>query len=97
MAKRPIQVRIDETLKKSVEKVFERYGLDTSGAIRMFFKKVVLINGIPFDLRDDTHYHYTPAELKEIEEAYEESFDPQNLVGPFCSMKEALKELKKAA
>ena len=64
MAKRPVQVRIDEALKKRVQKVFERYGLDTSSAVRMFFKIVDLTDGIPLDLRSVSHHHYTPEERK---------------------------------
>ena len=52
MANKPIQARIDEKLKKRVEKIFENLGLDTASAIRMYFIKVVQVGGIPFDIRD---------------------------------------------
>lgn len=55
MAKKPIQVRIDEKLKKRVEKIFENLGLDTASAVRIFFMKVVQMGGIPFDVRDDSY------------------------------------------
>jgi len=79
MANKPIQARIDEKLKKRVEKIFENLGLDTATAIRVFFKKVDLTGGIPFDIRDDGYYHYSPEQFRRIEEAYRESFEPKNL------------------
>jgi len=83
MANKPIQARIDEKLKRRVEKIFENLGLDTATAIRVFFKKVDLTGGLPFDIRDDGYYHYTPAQLKGIEKAYKESLDPKNVSRPY--------------
>lgn len=46
-----LQIRIDDNLKKQASEVFEKMGLDLSTAIRIFLKKSVLENGIPFDLK----------------------------------------------
>ena len=43
-----LQVRVEDTLKDEAAKVFERLGIDTSTAVRMFLKRVVMENGIPF-------------------------------------------------
>ena len=37
-------------LKDSAESVFERIGLSSSDAIRLFFTQVVLHKGLPFDV-----------------------------------------------
>jgi DNA-damage-inducible protein J len=49
-----IQVRIDDDLKTQATEVFDRLGLDFSTAIRIFLKKSVAVNGIPFELRNET-------------------------------------------
>ena len=98
MAKRPIQVRIDEKLKKQVEKILKRVGLNTSTAIRIYFKKIALTGGIPFDLRGDLEAPpeswQFPWTQKEIYEAMRESRDPKNVYGPFDSVDEMFDHLK---
>ena len=48
MATSLLQVRIDDALKDQAAAVFDRLGIDTSTAVRMFLKRAVLENGIPF-------------------------------------------------
>ena len=48
MASSLLQVRVEDTLKDEAAKVFERLGIDTSTAVRMFLKRVIIENGIPF-------------------------------------------------
>ena len=48
-----IQVRIDDDLKIQATEVFDRLGIDFSTAIRMFLKKSVAVNGIPFEVRNE--------------------------------------------
>lgn len=48
MATTLLQVRVEETLKDDAAKVFEDLGIDTSTAVRMFLKRAVMENGIPF-------------------------------------------------
>ena len=92
-AKKGIQVRMDADLSARAERIFASIGVDTPTAIRMFFMKVVVTGGIPFSVQNDTYMSYTPEEMKEIKEAYEESLDPRNLHGPFSSVKDMLKNL----
>lgn len=47
-----VQARVDETLKDEVTNIYDYYGLDLPTAIRIFMKKTVAVNGLPFDLRD---------------------------------------------
>lgn len=50
MATSVMQVRVDDELKAQATAVFERLGLDLPTAIRMFMKRSVLQNGIPFSM-----------------------------------------------
>ena len=43
-----MQVRVDDSLKEQASAVFENLGIDTSTAVRMFLKRAVMENGIPF-------------------------------------------------
>ncbi len=45
-----LQVRIDDTLKNQAAEIFDNLGIDTSTAVRMFLKRVVKENGIPFSM-----------------------------------------------
>ncbi len=92
-AKKGIQVRIDADLSARAERVFRAIGIDTPTAIRIFFSKVAVTGGIPFDMRDDSYYVYTPEQLKEIDEAYQESLDPKNVRGPFDTVEEMITDM----
>ena len=43
-----LQVRVEDSLKEEAASVFEQLGIDTSTAVRMFLKRAVMENGIPF-------------------------------------------------
>ena len=48
MATSLLQVRVEDSLKDEAAQVFERLGIDTSTAVRMFLKRSIMENGIPF-------------------------------------------------
>ena len=48
MASSLLQIRVDDALKDEASRVFENLGIDTSTAVRMFLKRSVMENGIPF-------------------------------------------------
>ena len=48
MATSLLQVRVEDSLKDDAARVFENLGIDTSTAVRMFLKRSVMENGIPF-------------------------------------------------
>ena len=48
MATSLLQVRVEDSLKEQAAAVFENLGIDTSIAVRMFLKRAVMENGIPF-------------------------------------------------
>ena len=45
-----VQVRIDDELKKQATAVYEALGIDLSTAVRMFLKRSVIVNGVPFNM-----------------------------------------------
>ena len=51
MASTLVQIRVDEKLKDDVSAVYENLGLDLSTAVRIFFKRSVAENGIPFSMK----------------------------------------------
>ena len=46
-----IRARVDPTLKKEVERLFEELGLTTTQAITLFYQQVKLNRGLPFPVR----------------------------------------------
>ena len=48
MATTLLQVRVDEGLKDDASEIFDNLGIDISTAVRMFLKRTVMENGIPF-------------------------------------------------
>ena len=50
MATSLLQVRVEDSLKDEAAQVFERLGIDTSTAVRMFLKRAIMENGIPFKM-----------------------------------------------
>ena len=48
MATSLLQVRVEDSLKDQAAAVFDSLGIDTSTAVRMFLKRAVMENGIPF-------------------------------------------------
>ena len=60
MATSVVQVRVDTALKEQATKIFEELGIDLSTAIRMFLKRSVLDEGIPFRMtRPRQYYDYS--------------------------------------
>ena len=48
MATSIVQFRVDDDLKNDAIELYERLGIDLSTAMRMFLKRSVAVNGIPF-------------------------------------------------
>lgn len=46
-----INARVEPKLKKDAEAVLERVGVNTSEAVTMFLRQVVLHEGLPFEVR----------------------------------------------
>ena len=50
MATSVMQVRVDDELKAKAAAVYEELGIDLPTAIRMFLKRSVVVNGVPFSM-----------------------------------------------
>ena len=50
MATTLVQVRIDDELKNQATAVYDALGIDLSTAVRIFLKRSVMVNGIPFNM-----------------------------------------------
>ncbi len=68
MATTNINVRVDASLKKDAENLFNDLGLNMSSAITMFLRNAVSYDGIPFEVRRLKPNTETKAALDEYEE-----------------------------
>jgi len=87
-----LQVRIDENTKKSAQKVLDKIGMDMSSAVKVYFKQIVITQGLPFPLL--TENGMTIQQEKEILKASDEAKRGVNVSGPFEG-DEILNHLKK--
>ncbi len=92
-SKQSIQVRLDAALKKKVEGVLERMGIDVPTAVRMYFVKIAATGAIPFMLQDDFEDNYTPEQLAEIDRMAAEAKSGKDVAGPFSTVEELLHDL----
>lgn len=46
-----VRARLEPGLKKETERILDELGINTTEAIRIFFKQVKLQKGLPFDLK----------------------------------------------
>lgn len=68
-----LQVRLDDELKAQATMVYDQLGLDLSSAVRMFLKKSVAVNGIPFEVRNESSRSKAEAALLNMRMAAEEN------------------------
>jgi len=88
-----LQVRIDGETKKSAKKVLDKIGMDMSSAVKVYFKQIVITQGIPFQLL--TENGLTIQQEQEILKASEEAKRGINVSGPFDNAKDFINELNK--
>ncbi len=93
MAQKSIQVRIDEDLKKRVEKVLASMGLDIPTAVRIYFTKVADTKSIPFSLGKEAEPEYTPEQIAKLDQMVDEAMQPGNSFGPFNTAEELIEHL----
>lgn len=49
-----LSIRIEPSLKNEAEEVLSNLGLSLSGAVNLFFKQIILNNGLPFEVKMST-------------------------------------------
>ena len=59
MATSVVQFRVEDDLKLEATAIYEKLGIDLSTAIRMFLKRSVMENGIPFSMTLENGYNPT--------------------------------------
>lgn len=65
-----VNVRINENVKQHAESILEDLGLSRAVAIDLFYRQIILHNGLPFDLKLNTPplstSDFSPSELEDI-------------------------------
>lgn len=87
-----VHIRVSDTTKEAVRKIFEKLGLDMSTAIKLYFHQVMLHKGLPFPLL--TENGFTPEEEDSILKAIQDAEQGKN-VTKAMEPKDALVYLKK--
>lgn len=82
------QIRINPTIKKEANEIFNALGIDMSSAINMFLHQCILRGGLPFSVEIPNHNKET---IDAMLEAKKISSDPN--VKSYSSMDELMKEL----
>ena len=94
VATKSIQVRLDEKLKKRVEKVFASIGVDVPTAVRMFFMKVAATGEIPFSLQAHEEDRYSPEQIAALDRLAAEAKKGRGLSRAFSSAEELIEDLR---
>lgn len=81
-----VQARVEPLLKADVEKVLREIGLSTTAAITLFFNRIRIEQGIPFEMKIPN---------KETLQVFKDTDAGKNLHGPFRSHAEMMKALNK--
>ena len=89
MATTPTQIRIDADIKKQATDLFNKLGLDMSGAVNLFLHQCVLRGGLPFNVEMP---RYSQRTLDAMDEARRISRDPD--IKGYTSMDELRKALE---
>ena len=82
------QVRINPTIKKEANEIFNALGIDMSSAINMFLHQCILRGGLPFSVEIP---NYNKETIDAMIEAKKISSDPN--IKSYSSMDELMKEL----
>lgn len=73
MASSVVQIRVDEQLRNEATEVYEKLGIDLPTAVRMFLKRSVLDNGIPFKMTLPKEEYKASRAVRALREIQEEA------------------------
>ena len=79
MAAKNITFRLDETLKKQAEIIYESMGLNMSSALQLFVTQSVSKGSIPFPIEADDDAKHRAYVLRELAESKKEAMDPDSM------------------
>ena len=80
MATRNITFRLDETLKRQAEIIYESMGLNMSSALQLFVAQTVAKGSIPFAIEADESAKHRAYVLRELSESKKEALDPDTIL-----------------
>lgn len=89
MATAKINVCVDERTKKEVETILDEMGLNMTAAINMYLKRILMEQGIPFDVSARTPNAITIAAMDEFDEMKRNP----SAYKRYSSFKDAMKEV----
>jgi DNA-damage-inducible protein J len=65
MTQTNLTIRIDESIKREAESLFNKIGLNMSAAVNVFFRQAIREQAIPFELKPYDDY-YTGAKMERL-------------------------------
>ncbi len=80
MATKNITFRLEETLKKQAEIIYESMGLNMSSALQLFVAQTVSRGSIPFTIEADDAAKHRAYLLRELSESKREALDPDTIL-----------------
>lgn len=90
-----VYARIEPELKKEAESILSELGISVSNAITIFYKQIVLKNGLPFEVKlSNNHFDLSKMSSQEIDEELEKGYQ-DILEGKIISIDKAFKEIHK--
>ena len=84
-----INVRTDYETKQAIENLYSAFGITVSDAINIFFKKSLMQNGLPFDMKLPCYNTETLAAANEVREMERNS----ELYKGYSSVEELFRDL----
>lgn len=89
-----IQIRISDEEKQKAQKVFSSMGLNLSSALKLFIRKSIQENKIPFEILGKEQVHSVQEEGRVPKEAEPNFFESQSLERKQGNISESEKEYK---
>ena len=83
-------IRLDSKLKQDAETLFNELGMTLSGAVNVFLRQAVRVQGIPFEIRKEQPNRTTLAAMKE---AIALANDPK--AQTYASVAEMMRDIEK--
>ena len=80
MATKNITFRLDETLKRQAEIIYESMGLNMSTALQIFVTQTVASGSIPFPIKADEAARHRAYVLRELTESKKEAMADDNVL-----------------
>ncbi len=80
MSTKNITFRLDETLKRQAEIIYESMGLNMSSALQLFVAQTVSKGSIPFMIEADDAARHRAYLLRELSESKREALDPNTFL-----------------